>query len=161
MASADMKHVEKWVSVVAVAAVVLLFFAPGDHLAKLTLAIGYGALLLVFLFGAMVLTNIATNKIDLSELLEEESGGASMSRFQLLIFTFVISLSFFLLVAKSDKFPQVPTEVLTLLGISGTTYAVGKGIQAGSGKDEKDEDDDGKANPPAGEDKLPTSRPPR
>ncbi len=129
-----MNHPEKWVSVVAVVAVVLLFFAPGDHIAKLTLAIGYGALLLVFLFGAMVLTLMATGKIDLSELLEEESGGASMSRFQLLIFTFVISLSFFLLVAKSNEFPQVPAEVLTLLGISGTTYAVGKGIQAGSEK---------------------------
>jgi len=150
MASADMKHLEKWVSVVAVVAVVLLFFAPGDHLAKLTLAIGYGALLLVFLFGAMVLTNMAIGKIDLSELLEEESGGASMSRFQLLIFTFVISLSFFLLVAKSDKFPEVPTEVLTLLGISGTTYAVGKGIQASSEKDEEDDEDDGNVNPPAG-----------
>lgn len=144
-----MRDMEKWVSVVAVVAVVLLFLAPGDHMAKLTLAIGYGALLLVFLFGAIVLTNMATGKIKLDELLEEESGGASMSRFQLLIFTFVISLSFFLLVAKSNQFPQVPAEVLTLLGISGTTYAVGKGIQAGSQKpadegEEEDEDADDK-----------------
>ncbi len=129
-------NTEKWVSVVAVVAVVLLFFAPGDHIAKLTLAIGYAALLLVFLFGAIVLTKMATGNIDLSELLDEESGGASMSRFQLLIFTFVISLSFFLLVAKSNQFPQVPAEVLTLLGISGTTYAVGKAIQTGSDKEE-------------------------
>ena len=137
-------NTEKWVSVVAVVAVVVMFFAPGDHMAKLTLAIGYGALLIVFLFGAIVLTNMATGKIKLDELLEEESGGASMSRFQLLIFTFVISLSFFLLVAKSNQFPQVPAEVLTLLGISGTTYAVGKGIQAGFAKpaDESEDEDE-------------------
>ncbi len=136
-------NTEKWVSVVAVVAVVLLFFAPGDHMAKLTLAIGYGALLLVFLFGAIVLTNMATGKIKLDELLDEESGGASMSRFQLLIFTFVISLSFFLLVAKSNQFPQIPGEVLTLLGISGTTYAVGKGIQAGFQRSAEEEEDEG------------------
>ena len=93
-------------------------------------AIGYGLLILIFLFGLMILLEIASGKIDLSLLLSETSGGASMSRFQLLIFTFVISLSFFLLVAQSGQFPAIPPEVLTLLGISASTYAVSKGIQA-------------------------------
>jgi hypothetical protein len=86
----------------------------------------------------MVLAAIASGKIDISHLLEEKSpdgatGAASMSRFQLLIFTFVIALSLFLIVVNTGGFPdKIPPEVLTLLGISATTYAVSKGIQAGS-----------------------------
>jgi hypothetical protein len=57
-----------------------------------------------------------------------------MSRFQLLVFTFVIALSLFLMVVAQNgtKFPEIPANVLTLLGISASTYAVSKGIQAGS-----------------------------
>ncbi|MFY9852580.1 MAG: hypothetical protein WAK26_01725 [Terracidiphilus sp.] len=53
-----------------------------------------------------------------------------MSRFQLLIFTFVIAISLFELVEKrtDGNFPEIPQGVLTLLGISASTYAVGKGI---------------------------------
>ena len=74
-----------------------------------------------------------TGAIDVNLLLSESGGGASMSRFQLLIFTFVIALSFFLLVINSAKFPDIPGGVLTLLGISATTYGVSKGIQASGG----------------------------
>lgn len=116
--------------VLALATIVVVFI-PGDHMAKLKLAIGFGLMVLIFLFGFMILLEIAAGRINLSLLLSETSGGASMSRFQLLIFTFVISLSFFLLVAESGKFPAIPPEVLTLLGISASTYAVSKGIQAG------------------------------
>ena len=66
----------------------------------------------------------------LSQLVSEPGGGASLSRFQFLIFTFVIALGLFLVVAHSYSFPQIPSAVLTLLGISGTTYAVSKGITA-------------------------------
>jgi hypothetical protein len=56
--------------------------------------------------------------------------GASMSRFQLLIFTLVIALSLFLVVVSKMEFPdRIPPEILTLLGISASTYAVSKGIQ--------------------------------
>jgi hypothetical protein len=88
---------------------------------------------LLFLFGFFILAAIATGKIDLSKLLAEDGGGASMSRFQLLIFTFVIGLSFFLIVICDCKFPEVPANVLALLGISATTYGVSKGIQASGG----------------------------
>jgi len=55
---------------------------------------------MLFLFGFLILAGIASGKIDISQLLEEKgsdgtNGGASMGRFQLLIFTFVIGLSFF------------------------------------------------------------------
>jgi len=129
--------------VVVVGAMIALF-TKGDHMARLKLAIGYGLLILIFLFGLMILLEIASGKIDLSLLLSETSGGASMSRFQLLIFTFVISLSFFLLVAQSGQFPAIPPEVLTLLGISASTYAVSKGIQA-SGVPPKKRDGNEKA----------------
>ncbi len=69
-----------------------------------------------------------------------------MSRFQLLIFTFVIAVSFFLVVISNVKIrqsgdksgnpaglPEVPRGVLALLGISASSYAVGKAIQHGAG----------------------------
>jgi len=117
---------------------VILFYLPGDPasttvaLNKLKIATGFTLLALIFLFGLSVLIYIANGKIDLSDLLSEtgDSKGASMSRFQLLIFTLVIGLSLFLVVVAEMKFPpSIPPEILTLLGISGTTYAVSKGIQ--------------------------------
>jgi hypothetical protein len=115
---------------------------PGDPtstaaaLNKLKIATGFTLLALVFLFGFAVLVYIANGKIDLSDLLSEtgDSKGASMSRFQLLIFTLVIALSLFLVTAANMAFPaSIPPEILTLLGISASTYAVSKGIQAGQG----------------------------
>ncbi len=105
----------------------------GDAALKLKLTIGYASLVLVFLFGFEILAAIATDTINISALLEEKgSGGASTSRFQLVIFTFVIGLSFVLIVATTGKFPELPANVLALLGVSATTYGVSKGIQAGS-----------------------------
>jgi len=106
-----------------------------------------GIALVVLLFTAFrawrIILLISQGKIDLSQLLSEPSGDASMSRFQLLIFTFVIALSFFLVVVGNGTassadpschtcpaFPaQIPGSVLALLGISATSYLVSKGIQ--------------------------------
>lgn len=89
-----------------------------------------GVILCVFLglLGGLILWYIWTGRINLSSLLSEANGDASLSRFQLLIFTFVIAFSFFYLVETGHIFPNVPEGVLTLLGISASTYAVGKGI---------------------------------
>ncbi len=70
--------------------------------------------------------------IDLSQLVSEPTGDASMSRFQLLIFTFVVALSFFLVVANSKTMPDIPGSVLSLIGISASSYLVSKGIQSGA-----------------------------
>ena len=110
---------------------------------------GYVICLLVAVIGLVVVWKIATGKIDISTLLTEKTGdtsGASMARFQLLIFVFVISLSFFLVVISDIKIaqakpgdrdvptmPEVPNGVLALLGISASSYAVGKAIQHGAG----------------------------
>jgi hypothetical protein len=64
-----------------------------------------------------------------------------MGRFQLLIFIFVFSMSFFLVVVSNIKIvqanpgehglpglPEVPNGVLGLRGISASSYAVGKAI---------------------------------
>jgi hypothetical protein len=110
----------------------IAIWVPGDPALKLRLAITYGLLVLIFLFGFVILAAIASGRIDITDLLEEETGGASTSRFQLLVFTFVIGLSFVLIVASSSSFPEVPANVLALLGISASTYGVSKGIQAGA-----------------------------
>jgi hypothetical protein len=112
---------------------------------------------------------ILVDKINLQYLVSEKNGQASLSRFQALVFTFVIGLSYFLLVLESfvkqaspacqlasqkvqelattctaedcEKLitamndvcglglPDLPASVLTLLGISGGTYVLSKGIQ--------------------------------
>jgi hypothetical protein len=79
--------------------------------------------------GLIIIFKIFTDKIDLEWLISEDNGHASMSRFQLLIFTFVIAISLVRLVEATDKFPEINNGILTLLGISASTYAVGKSIQ--------------------------------
>src|SRR5436305_4122978 len=114
--------------------IVLIRDASGTPLDRLTLIVGYVILILLFFFGFMVLFAMARGSIDLSMLLSEAGGGASMSRFQLLLFTIVIAFSLFLIIISSNpkKLPDIPTGILTLLGISASTYAVSKGIQASS-----------------------------
>jgi hypothetical protein len=89
---------------------------------------GYGVCLFLGLLCATLLWMIWTGRIDLSGLLNEANGQASMSRFQLLVFTLVVAISLFILVERGPGFPEIPNGVLTLLGISASTYAVGKGI---------------------------------
>ncbi len=127
-----MKHPEFVVSVILTIAAVFLIgvVIHGDPVLKLKLTFEYGLLTLIFLFAFLILTAIASGKIDISSLLAENGGGASMSRFQLLIFTFVIAVSFFLVVVGSAGLPEVPGSVLALLGISAGTYGVSKGFQA-------------------------------
>jgi hypothetical protein len=120
----------------------IAWWGPGNsQMEKAKVALAYGLLILLFMFGFLILAWIARGKIDISGILEEKGndgskvGSASMSRFQLLVFTFVIGLSFFYLVLcnKDCKFPDVNAGVLTLLGISATTFGVSKGIQASAG----------------------------
>jgi len=106
----------------------------------LTLICGYLICLLIGVLGLLVLREIYLGNIDLSRLISEPTGDASMSRFQFLVFTFVIAFSLFLVVVATlspapgttwagPHFPEIPGTVLTLLGISGSSYLVSKGIQ--------------------------------
>ena len=109
----------------------------------LEVLVGYVVCGIVTLFGILLLCKIATNQIDLTHLLSDDDGWASTSRFQLVIFTFVVALSFFLVVVSNIKvrqygnkaesvpgFPDVPGGVLSLLGISASSYLVSRGISA-------------------------------
>jgi hypothetical protein len=87
------------------------------------------------LVGVAIIYYVFSGRIDLSGLISEPGGEASMSRFQLLIFTFVIAACLFLIVASASPpvFPaEIPQGILVLLGISSSSYLVSKGIQASS-----------------------------
>src|ERR1700751_3977764 len=101
----------------------------------LMLVTGYLICGLIGLIGIAILWQIFNGRIDLTRLISEPNGDASMSRFQFLVFTFVISLSLFLVIVAGKNgdgkpaFPEsIPGGILTLLGISGSSYAVGKAI---------------------------------
>ena len=102
------------------------------------LALSAGLMLVAFigLLGATILIKIFKNDIKLDKLISETNGDASMSRLQLLVFTFVVAMSFFIIVVGNTSgfsFPhEFPPEVLTLIGISSSSYLVSKAIQ-GSG----------------------------
>jgi hypothetical protein len=110
---------------------------------SLELVIGYLVCGVVGLFALLILWLVLKGEINLDLLISEKTGEASMSRFQLLIFTFVIGLSFFLIVVSSaglhsgaagqapanPVLPNVPGGVLALLGISASSYTVSKAIQ--------------------------------
>jgi hypothetical protein len=115
----------------------------------LLLVVGAELSVLLFLFGLIVLYALATDQIRIDKLISEPSGDASISRFQLLVFTFMIALSFVLLLFTSPTkgFPTIPNDVLILLGISTGTYGVGKGLQV-AGKMVSDSS----SQPPAGQD---------
>jgi hypothetical protein len=105
-----------------------------DSFLWLALFGGYVVLALIGLIGAVLVWKMWSGTINLARLISEQDGTASMSRFQLLIFTFVIATSLLLLVVGSlgtDKagFPALDPSILGLLGISGASYVVSKGIQ--------------------------------
>ena len=98
---------------------------------NLTLAIGWTLTVLIGLFGFVILWKIVKGDIDLDRLLSEPDGsGVSFSRFQFLIFTFVISMSLFWVIVHGGGFPkEIPGGIFALLGISGGSYVISKGIQ--------------------------------
>lgn len=108
--------------------------------------------LIILGFAGAVLYLIFCGKIELAGILSEprapgDSGPAkaSLSRFQFLIFTFVIAGLYLILSLESGNFVDIPDSVLVLLGISGGSYLVSKGL-AKNGKNGKN----GKTGAPGG-----------
>ncbi|MCB0283824.1 MAG: hypothetical protein KDF60_14660 [Calditrichaeota bacterium] len=102
---------------------------------SLALIAGWILAILIGGLGIIILIYIINGKIDLTKLISEKDGSASLSRFQFLIFTFVIAMSLLIIVVSQDppNFPSsIPSEIFILLGISGGTYVVSKGIQKSS-----------------------------
>jgi hypothetical protein len=133
-------HPQSWVPaiclVLSLAAVAIVYFTDlgATPLQRLALIVGYVIIILIFCIGLLVLIAMSMNKIDLGGLLcEPGANKASMARLQLLIFTFVIGFSLCLIIVSAKDgpaFPTIPSGILMLLGISASTYAVGKGLQA-------------------------------
>ena len=97
-------------------------------------------LLMVLVMGTalLILWLIFRGKIDLSQILNEsDAKKASLSRFQFLLFTFVIAGLFLLLSIESGAFVNIPDSVLGLLGISAGSYAVSKGITSSAAAKER------------------------
>lgn len=95
----------------------------------LKLVIGWILTIFLGVLALILLFRIATNKISLKYIISDDRGYASLSRFQFMIFTFVIAMTLFYLVAIDGKYPVIPNQILALLGISGGSYVVAKGIQ--------------------------------
>jgi hypothetical protein len=98
----------------------------------LGLTIGWILTIVIGLLLLKIVWKIWRDEIDLTYLISDELGYASLSRFQMLLFSFVIAMSlFYLIVVKSPPdYPVVPKEILALLGISGGSYVLSKGIQS-------------------------------
>jgi uncharacterized BrkB/YihY/UPF0761 family membrane protein len=100
----------------------------------LTIVSGWIIAVFIGLLGLLVLWRIFRGEININDLLlEGRDGKASLARFQFLIFTFVIALSLFLVIAAQNPpaFPDsIPAEIFALLGISGGSYLVSKGVQS-------------------------------
>ena len=88
----------------------------------------FGFFLIMGLLCLMLLDKMWRDKINLSTLLKEANGDASMSRFQLLVFSLVVAVGMYLYMINNSELPKVDQSILTLLGISASTYAAGKGI---------------------------------
>ena len=96
----------------------------------LGLVIGWILTIVISLVLLKIVWKIWADEIDLTFLISDELGYASLSRFQMLLFTFVIAMSLFYLIVIKADFPALPKEILALLGISGGSYVLSKGIQA-------------------------------
>jgi len=90
---------------------------------------------IVVLFAAAVLYNIGRGNIPLEGLISEPAGTltdakgkpkASLSRFQFLIFTFVVAGLFLMLSIEAGHFVNIPDNVLILIGLSGGGYLASK-----------------------------------
>lgn len=96
----------------------------------------------LLLLEGTILVLIWKRVINLTLLISEQDGAASFSRFQFLIFTFIIASAYIVLAFNgcagnsggTCKLPEIDPSVLGLIGISGGSYLVSKGIEA-SGKD--------------------------
>lgn len=71
------------------------------------------------LIGLNIVIKIWSDKINLNSLLSEPDGKASLSRFQLLLFTFVIVGIYVVLCLQQGDLIEISNGVLGLLGISG------------------------------------------
>jgi len=109
----------------------------------LGLVIGWMLTIIIAALALKILVKVWKDEIDLEYLISDSEGYASLSRFQFLVFTFVVAMSlFYLIVIKSPPdYPAIPNQILALLGISGGSYVISKGIQQGATTSETAEEE--------------------
>jgi hypothetical protein len=100
---------------------------PLQQIIAIVLAVIVGGL------GITIVVRVALGKIKLDDIFQEEIDAGkmatSLSKFQFLLFTFVIGLSLFLITVEKKDFPnRIDPSVLALLGISAGTAVVSNGI---------------------------------
>jgi hypothetical protein len=89
-----------------------------------TLAFGLTIVLLLL----SIVWKIHKGTFDINMLISEPGGKASISRFQLFLFTFVIAGVYALLSIEAGTLVTIPESVLGLLGMSGGGFLVSKGL---------------------------------
>ncbi|MBP1852555.1 hypothetical protein [Rhizobium halophytocola] len=97
---------------------------------------------LILAAGLTVVRAMWNGTIEISHLLSESTAlpgtapKASLSRFQFLLFTFVVAGLYLVLSLETGTLIDVPNGTLVLLGISGGTYVAGKAMNGqGPSKD--------------------------
>jgi uncharacterized BrkB/YihY/UPF0761 family membrane protein len=108
---------------------------PNFHL--LALVMGWIVTVLIAAFALAIIYLMIKGDINLMYLIAGADGDASLSRFQFLIFTFVIALGLFLIVLSRNPpaFPDsISGGILALLGISGGSYVTSKAVDANANK---------------------------
>jgi hypothetical protein len=109
----------------------------------ISVAVAIAIALVIVTFALIVAWKLLRGQIDLTYLLAEPPTApvagiptpvgppkASISRFQFLIFTFVIAGVYLVLCLEAGRFVEIPENVILLLGVSGTSYAASRGITA-------------------------------
>lgn len=81
---------------------------------------------------ALRAANPAITTTELNDAIRSTAAKASLSRFQFLIFTFVVAGLFLLLSIEAGAFVEVPPTVLGLIGLSGGSFVISKGISNSS-----------------------------
>jgi uncharacterized membrane protein len=117
---------------------------PANIWTWISAAVAIALAIVIIVFALVVAWKLLKGDINLTYLLAEpadptavrpqgeppETPKASISRFQFLIFTFVIAGVYLVLCLESGRFVDIPENVILLLGVSGTSYAASKGIKA-------------------------------
>lgn len=101
----------------------------------LSLIVGIAVTVIIVGMAALILFLMFSGRINLDTLLIGSDGTASLARFQFLLFTFVVAGIYLVLCLESGTLLEIPPTVLGLLGISGGSYIVSKGISETTDKD--------------------------
>ncbi len=96
---------------------------------------GYVAVLTLSLMATVVIFRMATNEIDMTWLIADDKSRASLSRFQMLLFTFVIAALYFVYSLFSIRAGNCPAPVPAQLpaGLTDPMAAYKAGMAAAAG----------------------------